>query len=114
MASTLLSTECGSITTFLFCLPAAKRAVPVQAAIPAAAVAVNSFVAVKGGTAPNNVPMPATAALGDKIAVLYQGGSVVMRAGTGATATDVYTFDPVGDLNKVIAFVWDGSKWVLA
>ena len=110
MPSTLLSTDCGSPTTFLFCLPSAKREKPIPAGIPAVALTSNSFNSVKGGSAVNPIPMPATSALGDKIAVLYQGGNVEMRAGTAV----VYTFDPVGDLNKVIAFVFDGTKWGLA
>lgn len=109
MASTLLSTTCGAPTTFLFCLSSAKRVSPIPAGIPATSLATNTFAAAKGGATANNVPLPKTAALGDRIAVLYQGGNVVVMA----DAVAVYTFDPVGDLNKVVSFVFDGVKWGL-
>lgn len=110
---TLLSNNCGEITTLLFCLTAAKREAPLPPAIPGVMLAVNSYNEVKGGSALNSVPLSPTALLGAKIVTLYRGGNVALV--DGATPPNlVYTFDPVGDLNKAVTFVFDGLKWVLA
>ena len=110
---TLLSTNCGEITTVLFCLTAAKRETPLAAVIPGVLLTVNTYNEVKGGSALNPVPLPAVAALGDKIVTLYKGGNVVLTD-SATPANVIYTFDPVGDLNKAVTFVYDGVKWVLA
>ena len=110
---TLLSTNCGEITTLLFCLTAGSRKVPLAAAIPGVLLSVNTYNEVKGGSALNPVPLPVVAALGDKIITLYKGGNVALT--DSATPSNIiYTFDPVGDLNKAVTFVYDGVKWVLA
>lgn len=108
--STLLSTPCGATTTLLFCLPAMARLKPLAAVIPGIVLAVNTYSEVKGGSALNAIPLPATAALGDKIVTLYLGGNVSLIEGT----MTIYTYDPVGDLGKAVSIVYDGSKWVLA
>ena len=110
---TLLSTNCGEITTLLFCLTAANRVTPLPAAIPGVLLTVNTYNEVKGGSVLNPVQLPTIAALGDKIVTLYKGGNAALTD-SSTPANVVYTFDPVGDLNKAVTFVYDGVKWVLA
>lgn len=110
--STLLSTPCGDTTTLLFCLPVLTRMKPLAFLIPGIVLAVNTYNEVKGGSALNPIPLPSVAALGDRIATLYLGGNV--SATDSATPVNtLYTYDPVGDLGKVVSFIYDGSKWVL-
>ena len=110
---TLLSTNCGEITTLLFCLTAANRVTPLPAVVPGVLLVVNTYNEVMGGSTLNPVPLPTVAALGDKIVTLYKGGNVVLTDGATPPNT-VYAFDPVGDLNKAVTFVYDGVEWVLA
>ena len=97
----------------LFCLPNVKRLVPTPAVIPAIELKTNTFNEVMGGSILNAVPLPLVAALGDKIVTLYKGGNVSIVDGNTPVNT-IYSFDPVGDLNKAVSFVFDGVKWVLA
>lgn len=113
MSSTLLSTTCSDITTMLFCLPKTKREKPLAPMIPAIALDSNTYAEVKGGSAMNSVPMPSKAVLGDKLVTLYRGGNVSL-IDSATPPNTIYMFDPVGDLNKAVTFVYDGAKWVLA
>jgi hypothetical protein len=108
--STALSEVCGSVPTVLFCLSPEARVVPLPALIPAVELAVNTVNEVAGGNVLNPVPLPPTAALGDRIVAIYKGGNVSVTSG----ATTIYSFDPVADLNKAVAFRFDGLAWVLA
>jgi hypothetical protein len=78
--------------------------------IPAVALVVNTVNEVAGGNVLNPVPLPATAALGDRTVTIYKGGNVSVTFGTAT----LYTFDPVADLNKAVSFRYDGAGWVLA
>ena len=85
--------------------------------IPAVPLVVNTYNLAKGGAVLNEVPLPATAAIGDTIAVKYLGGNVALvlpAVAPATTPTTVYAFNPVGDLNKVVLVKWDGLAWVLS
>lgn len=113
---TLVSSQCGQLPTFLFCLDR-PGIVATPGVIPAVPLVVNTFNLVKGGAVLNEVPLPATAAIGDTIAVKYLGGNVALvlpPVAPSTVPTTVYSFNPVGDLNKVIVVKWDGLTWVLS
>jgi hypothetical protein len=107
---TLVSAKCGVPSTFLFCFPSGGiKPTPIPS--PAAPLAVNTYSSVQAGITLISVPFADGVKVGDKIVVLYQGGNVDAVDKDGKV---VYMFDPVGDLNKDVSFLWNGVAWVLA
>lgn len=107
----LLDRQCLTPTVFT-CLPVRAGRVSASVLAPAAVVAVapNTFSSIKGSAVPT-VLNPSSGAAGDRLSVLYQGGDVSL--GDGATPpVNVYTFDDWTDLNQVVTFVHDGTRWI--